>query len=75
VTYCIGLMLDQGMILARDSRTNADIERRDGEYLQGKLAGINASFVDDGDAYFCEPSREWSEGTRQVFRHLPELRW
>jgi putative proteasome-type protease len=30
---------------------------------------------DDGDAYFTALSDEWSEGTRQVFRHLPELRW
>jgi putative proteasome-type protease len=30
---------------------------------------------DDGDAYFTALSREWSEGIRQVFRHLPELGW
>jgi len=30
---------------------------------------------DDGDAYFTALSHEWSEGTREVFRHLPELRW
>jgi len=30
---------------------------------------------DEGDAYFTALSRDWSEGTRQVFRHLPELRW
>jgi len=30
---------------------------------------------EDGDAYFNALSHEWSEGTRQVFRHLPELRW
>ena len=30
---------------------------------------------DDGDAYFRALSHEWSEGTRQVFRLLPELRW
>lgn len=30
---------------------------------------------DHGDAYFTALSREWSEGTRQVFRHLPELAW
>jgi len=30
---------------------------------------------DEGDAYFTGLSHEWSEGTRQVFRHLPELRW
>ena len=29
----------------------------------------------EGDAYFTALSHEWSEGTRQVFRHLPELRW
>ena len=30
---------------------------------------------DDGDPYFTTLSREWGEGTRQVFRHLPELAW
>jgi putative proteasome-type protease len=30
---------------------------------------------DEGDAYFTGLSHEWSEGTRQVFRQLPELRW
>jgi putative proteasome-type protease len=30
---------------------------------------------DDGDAYFTALSREWGEGTRQVFRRLPELKW
>jgi putative proteasome-type protease len=30
---------------------------------------------DDGDEYFTALSHEWSEGTRQVFRHLPDLRW
>jgi putative proteasome-type protease len=30
---------------------------------------------DEGDGYFTALSREWSEGTRKVFRHLPELQW
>jgi putative proteasome-type protease len=30
---------------------------------------------DHGDAYFSALSHEWSEGTRQVFRQLPELSW
>ena len=30
---------------------------------------------DDGDPYFTALSNEWGEGTRQVFRQLPELRW
>ncbi len=29
----------------------------------------------DGDAYFKTLGQEWSEGTRQVFRDLPELVW
>ena len=31
--------------------------------------------IHDGDAYFTALSRAWGEGTRQVFRQLPELRW
>ena len=30
---------------------------------------------DEGDSYFTALSDEWGEGVRQVFRHLPELRW
>jgi putative proteasome-type protease len=30
---------------------------------------------DHGDPYFTALSHEWSEGTRQVFRQLPELVW
>jgi putative proteasome-type protease len=30
---------------------------------------------DDGDPYFSSLSHEWGEGTRQVFRQLPELQW
>jgi putative proteasome-type protease len=30
---------------------------------------------DDGDEYFTALSREWGEGTRRVFRQLPELDW
>lgn len=30
---------------------------------------------DEGDAYFTALSRQWSEGVRQVFSHLPNLDW
>jgi len=30
---------------------------------------------DPGDSYFTSLSRDWSEGTRKVFRQLPELVW
>ncbi len=30
---------------------------------------------DEGDAYFTALSLEWREGSRQVFRRLPELTW
>jgi putative proteasome-type protease len=30
---------------------------------------------DHGDPYFTALSHQWSEGTRQVFRQLPELLW
>jgi putative proteasome-type protease len=30
---------------------------------------------DEGDPYFTALSDEWGDGVRQVFRHLPELRW
>jgi putative proteasome-type protease len=30
---------------------------------------------DEGDAYFSALGLEWREGSRKVFRHLPELLW
>jgi putative proteasome-type protease len=30
---------------------------------------------DEGDAYFTALGDEWGKGTREVFRHLPELLW
>lgn len=30
---------------------------------------------DEGDAYFMALGRQWGEGTRRVFRELPELAW
>ena len=30
---------------------------------------------DEGDPYFTSLHRSWSEGTRRVFRELPELVW
>ncbi len=30
---------------------------------------------EDGNAYFTALSKDWSEGTRQVFRRLPDLQW
>lgn len=30
---------------------------------------------DEGDPYFNALSRQWSEGTREVFGRLPDLRW
>jgi len=31
--------------------------------------------LDHGDAYFTALSRDWGDGTKQVFRQLPELLW
>lgn len=28
-----------------------------------------------GDSYFATLGKQWSEGTREVFRHLPDLEW
>jgi putative proteasome-type protease len=30
---------------------------------------------EEGDSYFSALSKEWSDGTRRVFRHLPDLHW
>jgi putative proteasome-type protease len=44
-------------------------------YEKDSLAVTLRRKFDDGDPYFTALSQEWGEGTRQVFRHLPELRW
>ena len=44
-------------------------------YQRDSLEVLMRRRFDDGDAYFTALSREWSEGVRQVFGQLPELRW
>jgi putative proteasome-type protease len=44
-------------------------------YEQDSLEVRKRRRFDDGDAYFVALSLEWREGSRQVFRQLPELRW
>jgi putative proteasome-type protease len=44
-------------------------------YERDSLEVCKRRRFDDGDAYFSALSREWSEGTRQVFRQLPEFGW
>lgn len=44
-------------------------------YETDSLAVTLRRKFDLGDPYFTALSRDWGEGTRQVFRHLPELRW
>jgi putative proteasome-type protease len=44
-------------------------------YERDSLEVLKRRRFNDGDAYFTALSNEWSEGTRQVFRHLPELLW
>ena len=165
MTYCIGIILDAGLVLASDSRTHAGVDNfasfckmtlfeRPGDRVyillsSGNLAGTQAvigllkqrnakdgvpnlwaaesmfdaailvsdamqdvdrcvlvSFdstmrsnlsvgmpidlicyerdslevrmrrrFDEGDAYFSALSKQWTEGTRQVFSRLPKLEW
>ena len=44
-------------------------------YVKDSLAVTMRRRFDVGDSYFTALSHEWSDGLRQVFRHLPELTW
>jgi putative proteasome-type protease len=44
-------------------------------YERDSLHVRKRSRLDEGDPYFTALGREWGEGTREVFRQLPELRW
>lgn len=44
-------------------------------YQRDELAVRMRRRFDEGDAYFKTLSREWSQGTRRVFRSLPDLVW
>ena len=44
-------------------------------YERDSLAVTMRRRFDQGDPYFAALSREWSEGTRAVFRRLPALQW
>jgi putative proteasome-type protease len=44
-------------------------------YEAGSLEVRRRRRFDEGDDYFTSLGRAWSEGTRRVFRELPELGW
>jgi putative proteasome-type protease len=44
-------------------------------YESDSLAVRMRRRFDQGDPYFTALSRDWSEGTRAVFRQLPALAW
>jgi putative proteasome-type protease len=44
-------------------------------YERDTLAVRQRRRFDHHDPYLSDLSREWNEGTRQVFRHLPDLVW
>jgi putative proteasome-type protease len=44
-------------------------------YERDSLAVRQRRRFEDGDLYFTALSNEWGEGTRQVFRQLPDLHW
>ena len=44
-------------------------------YRRDSLAVRMRRRFEEGDAYFTSLRNEWSEGTRRVFRQLPDLQW
>jgi len=44
-------------------------------YVRDSLEVRQRRRFDEGDLYFTALSNKWSEGTREVFRQLPELGW
>jgi putative proteasome-type protease len=44
-------------------------------YMKDSLEVTMRRKFDSGDPYFSELATAWGEGTRQVFRQLPELKW
>jgi putative proteasome-type protease len=44
-------------------------------YERDSLVVSKRRRFEEGDAYFAALSHDWSEGARQLFRQLPELRW
>ena len=45
------------------------------QYQRDELSLKHRRRFDVGDPDFTALSREWSEGVRNVFRHLPDVRW
>jgi putative proteasome-type protease len=45
------------------------------QYENDQLKLSHRRRFDAGDSDFAALSREWSEGVRNVFRHLPDVRW
>ncbi len=69
MTYCVGVRLDDGLILASDSRTHAGV---DNFATFCKMTVIEQP----GDRVLVLlSSGGWLAGTRRVFRALPVLAW
>ena len=104
MTYCVGVKLDEGLIVASDSRLDLGVSSSatledatkcvlvsyDSTMLSNLSVGMPIDLIcyerdslevrmrrrfEEGDAYFTALRNEWSEGTRRVFRELPDLRW
>lgn len=61
MAYCVAMNLQQGLLFASDSRTNAGID------LQQRIA--------EDDAYFQQIRRGWGDALRQAFAELPGPPW
>lgn len=77
MTYCAGLLLEQGLALASDTRTNAGVgqaatatKMQVFEFHAGRYRRIS-----DSGTFYVKARLGWAEGLRSVFRALPSPDW
>ncbi|MEA1052803.1 hypothetical protein U5801_23765 [Lamprobacter modestohalophilus] len=74
MTYCVGLLLDQGLVMASDSRTNAGVDNialypRDQFSLSQRLK------LEADAPELLGLTRSWEESQHRAFAALPPFAW
>ena len=69
MTYCVGVRLDDGLILASDSRTHAGVDNF------ATFCKMTVFEQPGNRVLVLLSSGGWLAGTRRVFRALPVLAW
>ena len=72
MTYCCAMLLDAGLVLASESRTNAGVDRVF-TYRRDSLSARPLLRLEESDLYWSALRKAWGEGLQQAFAQIPVL--